>query len=134
MNAIPRHHAPAAPGTAREETAVVIGGGIVGVCCALYLQRDGRAVTLIDPAVPGDSTAKWSCGQMAVSEVIPLSKPGILMKVPRWLMEAKPWMRRSGSPSPSSIKAISTPSESKLGIPLYRFARRVTMLCAIAKT
>ncbi|MCY1403170.1 D-amino acid dehydrogenase 1 [compost metagenome] len=69
--------------------AVVVGGGIVGVCCALYLQREGYAVTLVDPAAPGDSTAKWSCGQMAVSEVIPLSKPGILMKVPGWLLDQK---------------------------------------------
>ncbi|MGJ7548959.1 NAD(P)/FAD-dependent oxidoreductase [Pseudomonas alloputida] len=69
------------------QQAVVIGGGIVGVCCALYLQRDGHRVTLIDPAAPGDSTAKWSCGQMAVSEVIPLSKPGILMKIPGWLLD-----------------------------------------------
>ncbi|NWA29787.1 FAD-dependent oxidoreductase [Pseudomonas gingeri] len=72
-----------------RQTAVVIGGGIVGVCCALYLQRDGYQVTLIDPEAPGDSTAKWSCGQMAVSEVIPLSKPGILKKVPGWLLDQK---------------------------------------------
>lgn len=71
------------------EKAVVIGGGIVGVCCALYLQRDGYQVTLIDPAAPGDSTAKWSCGQMAVSSVIPLSRPGILKKVPGWLLDQK---------------------------------------------
>lgn len=69
------------------QSAVVIGGGIVGVCCALYLQREGLRVTLVDPAAPGDSTAKWSCGQMAVSEVIPLSKPGILLKVPGWLLD-----------------------------------------------
>ncbi|HBO3621789.1 FAD-dependent oxidoreductase [Pseudomonas aeruginosa] len=69
------------------QDAVVIGGGIVGVCCALYLQREGYRVILVDPAAPGDSTAKWSCGQMAVSEVIPLSKPGILMKVPGWLLD-----------------------------------------------
>lgn len=71
------------------EKAVVIGGGIVGVCCALYLQREGYRVTLIDPQAPGDSTAKWSCGQMAVSEVIPLSKPGILKKIPAWLLDQK---------------------------------------------
>lgn len=87
MNAMPEPHAGVSPGAARSETAVVIGGGIVGVCCALYLQRDGHAVTLIDPAAPGDSTAKWSCGQMAVSEIIPLSKPGILKKVPGWLLD-----------------------------------------------
>ncbi len=71
------------------ESAIVIGGGIVGVCCALYLQREGYQVTLVDPAAPGDSTAKWSCGQMAVSEVIPLSKPGILKKIPSWLLDQK---------------------------------------------
>ncbi|ROM69643.1 amino acid dehydrogenase [Pseudomonas brassicacearum] len=71
------------------QATVVIGGGIVGVCCALYLQREGHLVTLIDPQAPGDSTAKWSCGQMAVSEVIPLSKPGILKKIPGWLLDQK---------------------------------------------
>lgn len=70
-------------------STLVIGGGIVGVCCALYLQREGKAVTLVDPAEPGDSTAKWSCGQMAVSEIIPLSKPGILKKVPGWMLDQK---------------------------------------------
>jgi len=69
------------------QQAVVIGGGIVGICCALYLQREHFEVTLIDPAAPGDSTAKWSCGQIAVSEVIPLSKPGILKKIPGWLLD-----------------------------------------------
>lgn len=87
MNAIPRDRADSPRAAVKPGASVVIGGGIVGVCCALYLQRNGHAVTLIDPAAPGDSTAKWSCGQMAVSEVIPLSKPGILMKVPGWLMD-----------------------------------------------
>lgn len=72
-----------------DPAAVVIGGGIVGVCCALYLQREGYRVTMVDPQAPGDSTAKWSCGQMAVSEVIPLSKPGILKKIPAWLLDQK---------------------------------------------
>jgi len=80
---------PVAPIPVLGEKAVVVGGGIVGVCCALYLQREGYGVTLIDPAAAGESTAKWSCGQMAVSEVIPLSKPGILKKVPGWLLDQK---------------------------------------------
>ena len=72
-----------------QQKSVVIGGGIVGVCCALYLQKEGHQVWLIDPAAPGDSTAKWSCGQMAVSEIIPLSKPGILTRIPGWLLDQK---------------------------------------------
>ena len=31
----------------------VIGGGIVGVCCALYLQRAGFTVSLIEKGAPG---------------------------------------------------------------------------------
>ncbi|XXA08946.1 FAD-binding oxidoreductase [Paraburkholderia sp. A3BS-1L] len=89
MNAVPREMPSHEPVASLGEAAVVIGGGIVGVCCALYLQRAGYVVTLIDPEEPGNSTAKWSCGQMAVSEIIPLSKPGILMKIPGWLMDQK---------------------------------------------
>lgn len=89
MNAVPREFSSRAPLSSMHESAVVIGGGIVGVCCALYLQRANYDVTLIDPEAPGNSTAKWSCGQMAVSEIIPLSKPGILMKIPGWLMDQR---------------------------------------------
>lgn len=66
---------------------IVIGGGIVGTCCALYLQQEYDHVMLVDPAAAGDSTAKWSCGQMAVSEIIPVSKPGLFKKVPGWLFD-----------------------------------------------
>ncbi|MBV4521129.1 FAD-dependent oxidoreductase [Pseudomonas sp. SWRI74] len=72
-----------------SERVVVVGGGIVGVCCALYLQREGYAVMLIDPAAAGDSTAKWSCGQIAIGEVIPLSRPGVMQKIPGWLLDQK---------------------------------------------
>jgi D-amino-acid dehydrogenase len=89
LNAVLRARPARDPLASVPESAVVIGGGIVGVCCALYLQGSGYAVTLIDPEAPGNSTAKWSCGQMAVSEIIPLSKPGILMKIPGWLMDQK---------------------------------------------
>lgn len=68
---------------------VVIGGGIVGICCALSLQKERLDVTLVEPAMSGDSTAKWSCGQIAVSEIIPQSKPGIIKKVPGWLLDQK---------------------------------------------
>jgi len=107
----------------QAETALVIGGGIVGVCCALYLQRAGYAVTLVDPEAPGNSTAKWSCGQMAVGEVVPLSKPGILRKVPGWLLDSTgplalrpsalpgifPWfMRFVACARPTRIRQIAT--------------------------
>ncbi|MFB0991649.1 MAG: FAD-dependent oxidoreductase, partial [Rhodospirillales bacterium] len=32
---------------------VVVGAGVIGVCCALYLRRDGHDVTLVDRMSPG---------------------------------------------------------------------------------
>jgi D-amino-acid dehydrogenase len=105
------------------QRAVVVGGGIVGVCCALYLQREGLSVTLIDPAKAGESTAKWSCGQISIGEVIPLSKPGILTKIPGWMLDQTgplalrpqalptlvPWfMRFISNARPSRIENIAT--------------------------
>src|SRR3546814_17872163 len=40
-----------------KDPVVVVGAGIVGVCCALYLLRDGRRVILIDRGEPGGVTS-----------------------------------------------------------------------------
>ena len=47
----------------------VVGAGIVGVSCALYLQRDGHDVTLIDHALLARQRHRecrwhrhWGCG------------------------------------------------------------------------
>jgi glycine/D-amino acid oxidase-like deaminating enzyme len=34
---------------------IIVGAGIVGVACALYLQRDGRSVAIVDPEEPGEN-------------------------------------------------------------------------------
>ena len=41
---------------------VVIGGGVVGMCGALLLGRDGHDVTVLerDPAPPPDPEAAWA--------------------------------------------------------------------------
>jgi len=67
--------------------SVVIGAGIIGASCAWHLQRKGRQVTLIDPELPGDSCSSGNASCIATSGVIPLSVPGIIRKVPGWLMD-----------------------------------------------
>ena len=66
---------------------VVIGGGVVGISCALELLDDGHAVTVLDHGVPGEGASWAACGSIAVSEVIPLSRPGTLMQTPKWLLD-----------------------------------------------
>ncbi|NRB03588.1 MAG: FAD-binding oxidoreductase [Rhodobacteraceae bacterium] len=68
---------------------VVLGGGIVGISVALSLQKDGHAVTVIEPAQVGQGASWASCGCIAVGEVVPLSQPGMLRQVPKWLLDSE---------------------------------------------
>ena len=66
---------------------VVVGGGFIGLCSALQMQRRGLAVTLVDPGDPERAASFGNAGQFAVGEVVPISGPGTLRKVPGWLMD-----------------------------------------------
>ncbi|MEO7729188.1 MAG: FAD-dependent oxidoreductase [Burkholderiales bacterium] len=68
---------------------VVIGGGIIGVCTALCLQREGREVVLIDHGDPGMGASFGNGGMFSVSSIVPVAMPGVLRKVPAWLMDTQ---------------------------------------------
>ena len=66
---------------------VVIGAGIVGVCCASYLRRDGHEVTIVEREGPGEGTSKGNAGALSPGSCVPLAMPGIVRKVPGWLTD-----------------------------------------------
>lgn len=66
---------------------MIIGAGTVGVCTALYLQRDGHEVTLIDPVEPGTSCSYGNAGVIQVAACVPVATPGVLRAVPRMLLD-----------------------------------------------
>jgi D-amino-acid dehydrogenase len=65
----------------------VIGAGMVGVCAASYLQRDGHSVFLVDPGVPGEGASFGNAGAFNASSVTPMATPGIIKQVPGWLRD-----------------------------------------------
>ena len=65
----------------------VIGAGIVGVATALWLQRDGRDVILIDRTGPGEGTSFGNGGVLASCSVVPVTVPGLIRKAPRMLFD-----------------------------------------------
>jgi D-amino-acid dehydrogenase len=65
----------------------VIGTGIVGVCCAAWLQRDGHRVTFVDPLEPGTACSFGNAGSLSPSACLPVGMPGMWRKVPRWLLD-----------------------------------------------
>lgn len=66
---------------------LVVGAGIVGTCCALWLQRLGFAVTLLDRNAPGSGCSAGNAGILHSGSVLPLATAGILRRVPRMLLD-----------------------------------------------
>jgi glycine/D-amino acid oxidase-like deaminating enzyme len=65
----------------------VIGAGMVGVCAASWLQRDGHSVFLIEAGEPGHGASFGNAGCFNGSSVTPVSMPGMIRNVPRWLFD-----------------------------------------------
>ena len=102
----------------------VVGGGIIGLSCAYHLLRDAHDVIVIDRDPTGDRTSFGNAGEIAVTEIFPLARPGLWRKVPRWLLDPLgplalrpahighllPWLRaflRAGREMPRITDALS---------------------------
>jgi len=73
-----------------SRTVIVCGGGIVGLCVAHYLAREGFAVTVIERNAEGaDSCAHGSAGYVSPSHVIPVSAPGMVWQGLKWMLSSR---------------------------------------------
>jgi glycine/D-amino acid oxidase-like deaminating enzyme len=67
------------------KTVAVIGAGIVGLSCALWLQIKGFSVILIDPEKPGSGTSYGNACTIADYGCIPVNNPTIFKRLPSLL-------------------------------------------------
>jgi D-amino-acid dehydrogenase len=65
----------------------VIGAGMVGVCAASWLQRDGHSVFIVEAAEPGHGASFGNAGCFNGSSVTPVAMPGVIRNVPGWLLD-----------------------------------------------
>lgn len=63
----------------------VIGGGIIGLSSAYYLQQAGHTVTVIDRTDLSDTCSVGNAGMVVPSHIIPLAAPGMISKGVRWM-------------------------------------------------
>ena len=81
----------------QPKSVIICGGGVIGLCSAYYLAREGFRVTLVERNAEGaDSCAHGSAGYISPSHVEPISAPGMVWKGLKWMIE--------GSRSPFYIK------------------------------
>ena len=67
------------------KNVVVIGGGIIGLCSAYYLQKEGHQVTIVDQSSMDAGASYVNAGYMSPSHIIPLSSPGVMKKGLKWM-------------------------------------------------
>ncbi|XXK22679.1 NAD(P)/FAD-dependent oxidoreductase [Arenicellales bacterium nBUS_48] len=70
-----------------NQNVIVLGGGIVGICTALYLAESGLRVRLIDRHEPGQGASSGNAGVISPWSIIPQSTPGLWKQVPGWLIK-----------------------------------------------
>ncbi len=70
-----------------QRRIAVIGAGMVGVCAAGYLVRDGHSVVIIEAGEPGHGASFGNAGCFNGSSVTPVAMPGVIRDLPRWLCD-----------------------------------------------
>ena len=83
--------------------ATVIGGGIVGICCALYLQREGFAVRVVEKAEPGRGATFGNAGSFGTASCVPFSLPGVLKRVPKMLFDSQSPLKMRWTHLPAAL-------------------------------
>jgi D-amino-acid dehydrogenase len=114
---------------ASDSDFTVIGAGMVGVCCALWLQREGFRVRLVERGAPGAGASAGNAGNFGIASCVPAALPGVLRKVPRMLLDASsplklrfghlpqalPWFARFvAAARPARVEAIARARHSLL--------------------
>ena len=66
----------------------VIGGGVIGLCSAYYLQKEGYEVTIIEQGDITDGCSFGNMGYISPSHFVPLATPGIIAQGLKWMMSS----------------------------------------------
>lgn len=68
---------------------LIIGGGIVGLTSAYYLQKKGYEVTVLDKGDITDNCSFGNAGMIVPSHFVPLAAPGMIKQGIRWMFNNK---------------------------------------------
>ena len=71
-----------------EKTEVcIIGGGVIGLTCAYYLNKEGYGVTVLDKGPRESASSHGNCGLISSSHIIPLNNFNLIFKSVKWLFK-----------------------------------------------
>jgi len=67
---------------------LILGGGVIGLACALFLLRQGASVCVLEQGTPGCGASHGNCGTITPSHAAPLAMPGTLGVALRSMLRA----------------------------------------------
>lgn len=70
------------------EHVTIVGGGIIGLCSAYYLNKAGYDVTVIDRADITDGCSFGNMGFISPSHFVPLASPGIISEGLKYMLKS----------------------------------------------
>ena len=74
----------------RDHDVLIIGGGVIGLCCGWSLARAGRTVTILDRhPMRRESCSDENAGMVVPSHFIPLAAPGVIAQGLKWMLNPK---------------------------------------------
>lgn len=94
---------------------VIIGAGIIGLCSAYYLVKEGYKVTLVEQGNLTDNCSSGNAGMIVPSHFIPLAAPGMISKGIKWMFNSK---------SPFYVKPSLNPALISWGLKFWQHANK----------
>ncbi len=105
---------------------IITGGGVVGLCTAYYLLKEGHYVTIIDKSDMTKGASYVNAGYITPSHIIPLASPGTITQGLKWMFNASSpfYMKPRFDPEFFKwawyFKRSSTPAKVQKAIPLLK--------------
>ncbi len=109
-----------------SKSVIIIGGGIIGLCSAYYLQKEGHKVTIIDKSNYSSGASYVNAGYITPSHIIPLAAPGMISKGIRWMFNpespfyVKPRLDYDFLKWSLAFKRAATKSKVEKAIPIIK--------------
>ena len=71
-----------------QKKITIIGGGIIGLSTAYFLQKEGCEVTVVDSSNMDSGASYTNAGYVCPSHFIPLAAPGVVRNGLRWMLDS----------------------------------------------
>ncbi|MCV9930161.1 FAD-dependent oxidoreductase [Flavobacterium sp. LS1R49] len=93
----------------------IIGGGIIGLCSAYYLAKEGHEVVIFDKSDMTDGCSYGNAGMIVPSHIIPLAQPGMIAQGIKWMFDSQ---------SPFYVKPRLSADLMNWGLKFYKHANK----------